>query len=179
MRAVMGICDEMPSIEQRGDLGRFKMLSGFHRSLAGDHVQELGQQPVTAWRNRLGPKVFSKVANQAVRENPREHGRNAANKDRITSKRLNLDSKLVQKIAMFNHQGRLGALELDRLGDEQTLRLDSTACNPSPQFLVQNPLMERMLVDYHHAIPSLGDEVTIMDLNRLQIGLGQGKPLSG
>ena len=61
-----------------------------------------------------------------------------------------------------------GADEVDRLGHEQPLRLDAPLLQPGLQLLVQDPLVQGVLVDDDHPVVGLGDEVAVVDLDRLE-----------
>ncbi len=68
---------------------------------------------------------------------------------------------------MFEEQAGLGRRQVHRLGDQQPLRLDLPPLHPAPQLFVQDPLVKRVLVDDHHAVAGLGDQIAVVDLDRL------------
>ena len=57
-------------------------------------------------------------------------------------------------------------------GSGTSSRCDSTSpcADPAPQLLVQDPLVQRVLVDDHHPVAGLGDQVAVVDLDRLERG---------
>ena len=59
---------------------------------------------------------------------------------------------------------------VDRLRDQQPLRFQRPAAEPGEQFLVHDPLVQRVLVDDDQPIVALGDQIAVVQLNRRRGG---------
>ncbi len=75
---------------------------------------------------------------------------------------------LGQDLAILEHGGRLAGGQVDRLGDQQPLAFDRAGEDPLAERLVQDPLMEGVLVDDFEPLVRLGDEIAVVDLQRLR-----------
>ena len=84
------------ALQERRDLGGRERLAGLHGGLAGDHVQELGQQPVAGRRQGLCAKVLGQVANEPLGDHMRQHRWHAPHQHRIAAERLDFQSELGQ-----------------------------------------------------------------------------------
>ena len=80
---------------------------------------------------------------------------------------------------MLNQDGRLGRGQVHRLGHQQPLRLDTPLRHAAAQFLVEDPLVQRMLIDDHHAVARLGDQIAVVHLDRLPHRLEELARVSG
>ena len=90
----------------------------------------------------------------------------------IAAEWLDLQSKLGQQLVLLEQQGRFGRGQVHRLGNQEPLRLDLSACHPAAQLLVQDPLVKCVLVDHDHPIAGRGDQIAVVDLDRLEHGFG-------
>jgi hypothetical protein len=72
------------------------------RRFAGDHVRWFGQQAGAGRRQGLGPRVRGQVADGPLRNQVRQHRRDAAHHVSIAAERLNLQSKPRQKLALLD-----------------------------------------------------------------------------
>ena len=68
--------------------------------------------------------------------------------------------------AARERRGGFGRTEIDRLGHQQPLRLHRAGQHLLANLLVENPLVQRVLVDDDHPLVALGDQVAIVDLDR-------------
>ena len=125
VRAVVRVGHQVPALQKSRDLWGRKGLAGLDGRLAGDHVQELGQQSVAGRRQGLRAEVFGQVADQALGHHVREHRRDAPHQHGIAAERLDLQAELGQKLTLLDERRRFGCRQVHRLGDQQPLRLDS------------------------------------------------------
>ncbi len=65
-------------------------------------------------------------------------------------------------------------------GSGTSSRCDSTCpwATRAAQFFVQDPLVKRVLVDDHHPVAGLGNQITIMNLNGLEQTLDPARELA-
>jgi hypothetical protein len=125
VRAVMRIGDQVPSVKERLDLKSRQGLASLDSCLAGNHVQKLGHQSVSGWRQGLTMKMVGKVPYQTLGDHARQHCWDTSYQHRIPAEWLDLQAKLRQELAVLDQGGGLGRRQVHRLGDQKPLRLDS------------------------------------------------------
>ncbi len=91
-----------------------------------------------------------------------------ADQDGPAAERLDLQAEAGEDVAASEDLVGLDGGQLDRLGDEQALGFDPAALDAALQLLVQDPLVQGVLVDDDHAVVGLGDQVAVVDLDRLR-----------
>ena len=72
--------------------------------------------------------------------------------------------QLREHFAGLERRGRFGRAQVDRLRHQQRLRLERAGQHLLAQLLVQNPLVQRVLIDHHHAVVALGDQIAVVNL---------------
>ena len=142
MGTVVRVGHELPALEQGFDLLGAEPVAGLHRRLAGDHVQELGDQGVARGRNGLRVHVLGQVADQLLGCHVGQQHRGASDQHRVAAEVLNVQSKLGQKLAVLEDRGSLVGTQMHRLGDEQPLRFCLAGGHPLTQFFVENSLVQ-------------------------------------
>ena len=66
-------------------------------------------------------QMLGQVAHQALGRQVSEHDRHAPNQHRVAAERLDLQAKLGQQLALFEHAGRLVGRQMNRLGNQHAL----------------------------------------------------------
>ena len=74
---------------------------------------------------------------------------------------------------MLEHGRRFGRRQIDRLGHQQPLRLERAGEHLVAELLVQNPLVQRVLVDHFDADVGFDDQVAIVNLQRVRASRGR------
>ena len=67
---------------------------------------------------------------------------------------------------MFEHRCRFGSGEVDRLGHQQPLRFERAGEHFVAELFVEDPLVERVLIDHFEADVGFDDEVAVVNLQR-------------
>ncbi|SIO61022.1 hypothetical protein SAMN05444166_6611 [Singulisphaera sp. GP187] len=124
MRAVVRVGNQVTPFEQRLNLVGRQPLTGFHGGFACDHVQEIGQDRVGGRWQWFGREVLGEIAEEPLGRDPRKHGGSAMDEHGVSAERFDLEAQILEQVALFEDQRRLGAREVDRLGDEEPLRFD-------------------------------------------------------
>ena len=66
---------------------------------------------------------------------------------RLIPERIDPESQFGQQLAVFEQQRQLARAEFDRFGNEQPLRLDRPLQNSTAQLFIDDPFVQRVLVD--------------------------------
>ena len=69
-----------------------------------------------------------------------------------------------EQLRLLEHGRRFRRRQIDRLRHQQPLRLERAGEHLLAKLLVQNPLVQRVLIDHLEADVGLHDQVAIVDL---------------
>ena len=61
----------------------------------------------------------------------------------------------------------MGRGDVDWLRNQHPLRFQRAAVQPGQQFLIHDPLVQRVLIDDDHAVIALGDQIAVVNLDRV------------
>ena len=153
VRAVMRVLGQVPLFQQGRDLPRRQAVAGFDGRLAGDHVQ----QRIRAGRGARAACRRSAAARPG-RAAPRPAASWRASPD--SSKPAPCRRRTVRPHTQaapstsrrFEHRGRFGGRKSTGSGTSSACDSSAPASTFSRRVLVQNPLVQRVLVDHDHAV---------------------------
>ena len=102
-----------------------------------------------------------------------ENGRVSGNEHRVSAERFGDNPEIAERLLIFQRARRLFRREFDRFGNEHLLRVEfSRFLKLCPDLFVEDPFVQRVLVDQRHAGFGFEDEKTVVDLNdRFAVGV--------
>ena len=146
--------------------------------VAGEGGEPLIEPPSEALHSILGGKIGGEIANQAGEVPLRDDRRRLAHDDRAWAESLDEETERSELPGVRVDEGRRIRLEVDDERVQQRLPLDALPLALAFQFLVDDALMRRVLVNDDDFVRRLGDDVAVVHLRprrperRGQVALG-------
>ena len=109
-------------------------------------------------------EILGQIAHQRADLGAAEQRRQLAHQHRVAAEALQHQAELGELGAALVQALRGGRVELDHLGQQQALAGDPARRERRLHALVDQPLVGGMLVDQHHAVAGLGEDVGVMQL---------------
>ena len=109
-------------------------------------------------------QIVGDIADQAGDVSLAQQGRGFADQDRAGTKGLNHQAQRRQFVGTGGDPLGLGGIELDHLGQQQHLARDTALRHLHFHPFVDQPLVGRVLIDDHDAVPGLGHDVGLVHL---------------
>ena len=173
---MMGVLGQMPLLDQGGDfLGR-QPVARLDRRLARDHVQKFVQHVAPRQLGAAGCDRRRPPARPPSADRPspadfrqaqiRQHRRIAGHQHRVAAERLDDHAQAGQHSRAPKAAAASAGLRSTGSGTSRFCDSSAPASTFSRNCSYKNPLVQRVLIDHHHAFFALGDQISIVDLQR-------------
>lgn len=161
---MVGIAAEVAKRNQVLDLIARQLIAGLDGSLAGHHVQQFIEQ--------IGGSQAGPVGQQFV-DNPAQHfgrillGQNggiAHYQHRVATKGLDQHAELGKFLGAGQDRRDFGWAEMNGFRHQEALGFQAACRDARFELFVQDPFVERVLVDNDQPVLGFGNQIRVMNL---------------
>ena len=157
--------------EQRAHLALRELLARLDRRLARDSRRE----PLVS-RRRAGDAIprqrIERLAQTALGVEPRMRHRNGVDDQRVSAESFDFESELLEVFAIGIERFSLGWAKVKRQRKKEVLRRSSSTFESANEFLIENALVRRVLVDEDQPVGMLECDVRVAQLKKWRDRLG-------
>ena len=109
-------------------------------------------------------ELVGEIAHQPLHVDLAQHRRRLAHHHGAQAERLQHQPHLGELVGALRQAARAVLADIDDLGQEQRLALHAVGLQLILQALVRQPLVGGVLIDDHHALVGLGDDIGLVQL---------------